>query len=88
MKNTMIKSLSLLGISVMMALSVAAQDVPKIKVTDDETKYKSEDLKIKDKKEKESKYKSDDVKIKDKKDKKDKYKSDDVKIKDKKDETR
>ncbi|MCD6011386.1 MAG: hypothetical protein K0Q79_1248 [Flavipsychrobacter sp.] len=67
MRNTMIRSLSLLGISAMMAFSVAAQDVPKVKTSDKETKYKSEDLKIKEKKE-EYKYKSEDLKKKDEKD--------------------
>ena len=85
MKNTMLKSISLLGISVMMALSVAAQE-PKVKTTDKESKYKSEDLKIKDKTDKD-KYKTDDAKIKDKEDET-KYKSADMKIKNKKDETK
>jgi hypothetical protein len=66
MKNTMLRSLSLFGISLAMALSVAAQDEPKVKISDNENKYKSEDLKIKEKKE-ESKYKADDLKMKDEK---------------------
>lgn len=68
MKNSIVRSLSLLGISLMMTLSVAAQDVPKEKITDKEDKYKSEDLKTKDKKDKKDKYKTADLKIKDKKD--------------------
>jgi hypothetical protein len=68
MKNRMMRSFALLGISVMMTLSVAAQDEPKIKVSDKESKYKSEDLKIKEKKE-EVKYKSADLKVKDENDK-------------------
>ena len=83
MKNRMLRSLSLLGISLVMALSVSAQE-PKVKTNDKETKYKSEDLKIKDKKD-EDKYKSNEAKIKDKKDET-KYKSEDLKIKDEKDE--
>lgn len=66
MKNTMLRSLSLLGISLAMAFSVAAQDVPKVKTSDKEDKYKSEDLKMKQKKE-EYKYKSDELKKKDEK---------------------
>jgi hypothetical protein len=65
MKNRMVRSIALLGISVMMTLSVAAQDQPKVKVSDKEVKYKSEDVKIKEKKE-ETKYKSADVKVKEK----------------------
>src|SRR5437899_980861 len=66
MKNTMLRSLSLLSISLMMALSVAAQDEPKVKTSDKEDKYKSENLKTKDKKD-EAKYKSAELKMKDKK---------------------
>jgi hypothetical protein len=80
----MLRSLSLLGISLMMGLSVAAQDGAKVKIGDKETKYKSEDLKIKEEK-KTAKYKSDDVKIKEEKHTS-KYKSDDLKIKDEKSE--
>lgn len=65
MKTTMIRSLSLLGISLAMAMSVAAQE-PKVKTSDKEDKYKSESLKMKDKKE-ESKFKSEDLKVKDEK---------------------
>jgi hypothetical protein len=86
MKNRMTRLFALLGIPLMMTLSVAAQEEPKIKTSDKENKYKSEDLKIKDKKD-EVKYKSEDHKIKDKKDEV-KYKSDDVKIKEKKDEVK
>jgi hypothetical protein len=64
MKNTMLRSLTLLGISLVMALSVAAQEDSKVKTSDKESKYKSEDLKIKAKKE-EGKYKAEDLKIKD-----------------------
>ena len=60
----MLRSLSLLGVALAMALSVAAQDQPKVKMSDKETKYKSDDLKIKDKKE-EEKYKTADLKVKD-----------------------
>jgi len=62
MKNTIARSFSLMGISLMMALSVMAQDVPKEKITGKEDKYKSADLKTKDKKDKKDKYKSDDLK--------------------------
>lgn len=67
MKNTLIRSLSLIGISLLMTLSVAAQEDPKLKVNDKEGKFKSEDLKLKAEKEKEAKYKSDELKGKDKK---------------------
>jgi hypothetical protein len=63
MKSTILRSLSLLGLSLMMTLSVAAQDVPKVKVNDNEYKYKSDDLKVKANGE-EAKYKSEDLKIK------------------------
>jgi hypothetical protein len=63
MKHTMLKTLSILGISLMMTASVAAQEEPKVKVNDNEYKYKSEDLKMKGNEE-ESKYKAKDLKIK------------------------
>ena len=85
MKNTMLQSLSLLGISFVIGLSVSAQE-PKIKSTAKEDKYKTEDLKVKDKKD-EVKYKEDDLKVKEKKDET-KYKDDDLKIKVKKDESK
>jgi hypothetical protein len=65
-KNRILRPITLLGISLMMALGVSAQE-PKVKVSDKEYKYKSEDLKIKEKKE-ETKYKSEDLKMKDEKD--------------------
>jgi hypothetical protein len=80
MKNTMLRSLSLLGIGLMLSLSVAAQKEPKVKTSEDETKYKSENLKTKQKKD-ENKYKSADIKVKEKKDET-KYKGDDMKMKD------
>jgi hypothetical protein len=66
-RNTILRPLSLIGLTLLLALSVAAQDDPKLKTSDKELKYKSEDLKIKEKKE-ETKIKSDDLKIKDEKD--------------------
>jgi hypothetical protein len=66
MKNIMLRSLSLIGISLTMALSVAAQGDIKTKTGDKENKYKSEDRKIKEEKE-EAKYKSTGLKIKDEK---------------------
>jgi hypothetical protein len=66
MKNRMLRSVSLLCISLMMALSVIAQEPAKLKANDKESKYKSEDLKIKEKKE-EGKYKATDLKMKDEK---------------------
>jgi hypothetical protein len=63
MKNTMLKSLSLFGLSLMLALSVTAQDA-KVKTNNREDKYKSEDLKIKAKTD-DSKYKADGLKEKD-----------------------
>lgn len=86
MKNTMLRSLSLLGASLVMTLSVAAQDIPKVKTDEKETKYKSEDVKAKQKKD-ETKIKLDDLKVKEKKDET-KYKSDDLKVKNKKDQTK
>jgi hypothetical protein len=49
MKNRMLRSLSLLCIPVMMALSVSAQQPSKLKAKDKDNKYRTEDLKIKDK---------------------------------------
>jgi len=46
MENTMLKSLSLLGVSLMLTFSVMAQDV---KVKEKDSKYKSEDVKLKEK---------------------------------------
>lgn len=63
MKNTILRSLSVLGVSVMMALSATAQEQPKVKVNDNEAKYKSDDEKLKLQKD-EAKYKSDDLKVK------------------------
>lgn len=67
MKRILLKPLSLLGLSLMLGLSVAAQDAPKVKTSEKESKYKSEGLKMKDKKE-ESKFKADELKMKDEKD--------------------
>lgn len=66
MRHTITKALSLLGISVITALQVAAQDAPKAKVTDQEAKYKSEYAKTKEEKN-EIKDKSPDLKVKDEK---------------------
>ena len=102
MKNVKLKSLTLLGMSLMLSVSVLAQEQPKVKTSEDETKIKWEnDSKIKEKKD-EIKYKpNDDDKVKVKKDeikvksgddkykhKKDeiKYKTEDLKVKDEKGE--
>lgn len=62
----MLRSLSLLGISMAMGLSVAAQGDIKVKTGDNETKIKSEDLKIKEESA-EGKFKARDLKMKDEK---------------------
>jgi hypothetical protein len=84
MKNVMLRSLSVLGIPLMMALSATAQEQPKVKVTNDEYKYKSDDVKIKAT-EDEGKYKSRDVKVKETEDES-KYKSENLKVKETEDE--
>jgi|GEM_PF-3608162 hypothetical protein len=87
MKNVKLKALTLLGASLMLTISVVAQEQPKVKTSEDETKIKWEDdSKIKEKKD-EIKYKpNDDDKVKVKKDEV-KYKpNDDDKVKVKKDE--
>lgn len=84
MKTKILKSLSLLGLSLMTALSVAAQDQSKVKANDNEYKYKSEDSKVK-LTEDEAKFKSDERKVKVTEDEV-KYKSDDLKIKETDDE--
>jgi hypothetical protein len=87
MKTLSLKSLSLLGLSTIMALSVSAQSQPKIKENaNGETKYKSDDVKIKTN-ENEQKYKSDGVKVKSN-DNEYKYKSDDLKVKTNENETK
>jgi hypothetical protein len=64
MKPVMLRSLSLFGVSVILALSAAAQEEPKVKINDHEYKYKSEDVKVKLQRE-EDKYKTPGLKIKD-----------------------
>ena len=102
MKNKIIRSLSLFGLSLMMGFSVAAQEGVKVKTGDEEVKYKSQDAKLKVQEE-ESKYKSKDLKVKanneesklksdDRKvkvqDQESKYKSADLKVKENENETK
>jgi hypothetical protein len=63
MKGTILRSVSALGLSLIISLSATAQDEPKVKNNHHEWKYKSNDLKVKLQKD-EDKYKAGDLKIK------------------------